>query len=457
MGDKTFHIALYPWFAMGHLTSFLHLSNKLAERGHKITIFIPSKTLHKLEQFNIHQDLITLIPIIVPHVEGLPLGAETTADVSYPLQSSLMTAMDKTQPTIESSLQELKPHFIFFDFAHWVPSLARSLGIKSIHYCTISSAATGYLIRDGDKYQNKKLTEADLMEPPHGFPPSSMIKIYAHEARHLVGASEKEYGKDISFSDRLFIAFSDCDAIAFKTCREMEGLYCDYLENHFKRPILLAGPVVPEPPTTTLEEQWAKWLDGFKPNTVIFCAFGSECMLKKDQFQELVLGLELTGLPFLAALKPPLGADNIESALWEGFKERNQGKGVVHGGWIQQQLILGHPSVGCFVTHCGFESLSESLVNECQLVLLPRVSDQIINARLMGRDLKVGVEVEKGEDGAFTKDTVCKAILSVIEVDSKVGKEVRENHAKFRELLLRKGLENSCIGEFIQKLHGLLQ
>lgn len=214
---------------------------------------------------------------------------------------------------------------------------------------------------------------------------------------------------------------------------------------------------MPEPPTTTLEEQWAKWLDGFKPNTVIFCAFGSECMLKKDQFQELVLGFELTGLPFLAALKPPMGADNIESALGEGFKERTQGKGVVHGGWIQQQLILAHPSVGCFVTHCGFGSLSESLVNECQLVLLPQVGDQIINARLMGRDLKVGVEVEKGEDGAFTKDTVCKAILSVMEVDSKVGKEVRENHAKFRELLTRKGLENSYIDEFIQKLQGLLQ
>ncbi len=41
--------------------------------------------------------------------------------------------------------------------------------------------------------------------------------------------------------------------------------------------------------------------------------------------------------------------------------------------------------------------------NDCQLVLLPNFGDQIINARLMGEDLKVGVEVEKGEeDGLFT-------------------------------------------------------
>lgn len=455
--DKSFRVAMYPWFAMGHLISYLHLSNKLAARGHKIFFFVPSKTLHRLEQFNLHQDLITFVPITVPHVEGLPPGAETTADITYPMQPNLMTAMDMTQPMIEASLRELKPHFIFFDLTHWLPSMARPLGIKTIYYSTVSSAVAAYLRRGGGTLKNIQLTETGLMKPPEGFPLTSLIKLYAHEARQMIDQGGREFGKNISFFDRVLSSYRECDAIGYKTCRELEGPYCEYLQNHFKKPILLAGPVVPEPPTSKLDEKWEKWLGRCKPKSAIFCAFGSECVLRNDQFQELVLGLELTGLPFLAALRPPIGTENIEAALPEGFIERIQGRGVVDGGWIQQQLILAHSSVGCFVTHCGYGSLSESLVNECQLVLVPSVGDQFINARMMGRDLKVGLEVEKGEDGMFTKDAVCKAIQSVMDIDSEVGKEVKENHGKFRELLLKKGFENSYMDDFVQEMQGLLQ
>ena len=101
---------------------------------------------------------------------------------------------------------------------------------------------------------------------------------------------------------------------------------------------------------------------------MIFCAFGSECFLKSDQFKEILLGFELTRIPFLAALKPPIEAEAIESALPEGFNERIKGRRVVHGDWVQQLLILSHPSVGFFVIHCGSGSLTEAKVNECQLI-----------------------------------------------------------------------------------------
>ena len=61
----------------------------------------------------------------------------------------------------------------------------------------------------------------------------------------------------------------------------------------------------------------------------------------------------------------------------------------------------------------------------------------------MSNNLKVGVEVEKGEDGLFTKESVCKAVNKVMEVDSEVGREVRANHAKLRELLSSEDLESS--------------
>ncbi|CAM8994846.1 unnamed protein product [Rhodiola kirilowii] len=442
MTDKAMHVAMYPWFAMGHLTAFIHLANKLAERSINISFFIPTKTQSKIEHFNRHPDRITFVPIPVPQIKGLPPGAETTSDVPFPLHPLIMTAMDETRPFCEASFEKLKPDIVFFDFTHWLPYVTRKLGIKAIHFCCTSSVTIGYLLSPA-RVDPK---ESDLYDPPPGFTPTC-IKLKKHEARGLFFMNNLEYGKGIKFMDRQMRSFMDCDAISFKAIKEIEGPYLDYVEKVFKRPVFPAGPIVPEQSTSTdLDTKWVDWLSQFQSKSVIYCAFGSECVLKLEQFQELLLGYELTGRPFLVALKPPIGADSVESALPEEFQERVKDRGIVYGGWVQQQLILAHPSIGCFVTHCGSGSLSEALMNECQLVLFPQVGDQIINARMMGLDLRVGVEVEKnGEDGSFTRDGVCKAVNDVMDKESDIGKEVRANHAKWKEFLNGEGIDKNDV------------
>ncbi|XWS18458.1 hypothetical protein CRYUN_Cryun32bG0045200 [Craigia yunnanensis] len=311
--------------------------------------------------------------------------------------------MDLTKSAIVASLDELKPHFISSDFASWSPKLCRKLGIKSMPYYTISPATVGYLISPTRKIVEKGLTGLDLMEPLLGFftlwsprethkhyyiPSASMgfnsssIKLRGYEARELASDTIREYGSGISFMVRQLTSENECDAIGFKTSREIDGPYCAYIEKQFEKPVILVGPIVSELPNKALEERWKKLLSSSQAQTVIFCAFGSECVLNKDQFQELVLGLELTGLPFLVALKPPMGAETTESALPEGFQDGVKGR----------RLSI-----------CA---------------LLPHIGDQIINARLMAEDLKVGVEVEKGEeDGLFSKDDVCKAVMTVMDDD----------------------------------------
>ncbi|VVB00641.1 unnamed protein product [Arabis nemorensis] len=80
-----------------------------------------------------------------------------------------------------------------------------------------------------------------------------------------------------------------------------------------------------------LEDQWEHWLNGFEPSSVVFCAFGTHCFLEKDQFRELCLGMELSGLPFLIAVMPPRGSSTVQEALPEGFEERVKGRGIVTG------------------------------------------------------------------------------------------------------------------------------
>ncbi|XP_047172536.1 cyanidin 3-O-galactoside 2''-O-xylosyltransferase FGGT1-like [Vigna umbellata] len=458
MDSSSLHIAMFPWFAMGHLTPYLHLSNKLAKRGHKISFFIPRRTQSKLEQFNLFPDLITFYPIDVPHVEGLPLGAETTSDVSFSLGPLIMTAMDRTERDIELLLVELKPQIVFFDFTYWLPSITSRLGIKSFLYLIVSPATISYTAVPERMNHKGTLTELDLMQPPLDYPVPS-IKLHAHEAKFLASKRNWEYGSGVLFYDRIYGGLTLSDAIGFKGCREIEGPYVDYLAQQFGKSVILSGPIIPESPSTVLEEKWSAWLGRLKDGSVVFCALGSEWKLPHDQFQELVLGLELTGLPFLAVVKVPIGFETIEAALPEGFKERVEGRGIVHSGWIQQQLILEHPSVGCFITHCGAGSLTEALVNKCQMVLLPQLdSDQVLNARMMGSNLKVGVEVEKGEeDGLFTKESVCKAVEIAMDEENGVGREVRANHSKLRNFLVSHDLESNCVDDFCQKLQYLLK
>ncbi|PON81570.1 UDP-glucuronosyl/UDP-glucosyltransferase [Trema orientale] len=456
---SSLHIAMYPWFAFGHFTPFLQLSNKLAQKGHTISFFIPTKSQTKVEHLNHFPDLITFVPITVPHVDGLPSGAESTHDVHRSLFPLIMTAMDRTEPQVELLLRHLKPDFIFFDFLHWIPNLARRLGIKSLAYITGGAVFVSYVLSPARERQldvGRQLSVADVMRPPLGCPDSSSFEIHLHEARGFLRFWSMKFGSDILFRHRLITCLSECDALGIRACREIDGPFLDYLETQFRKPLLISGPLLPNP-STTLDEKWVNWLGGFNRGSVVYCAFGSEATLREDQFKELVLGLELSGLPFLAALRPPSGVESIEKALPDGFRERVGGRGVVHEGWVQQPQILEHPSVGCFVTHCGCGSLTEGLVNQCGLVMIPHFLDQSYNARLIGNSLKVGIEVEKDEeDGLFTKESVCEAIRTVTEEDNEFGREVRANHAKLRRLLGRKEMESSYIDDFSQKLQSLI-
>ncbi|KAL4578025.1 hypothetical protein LXL04_014140 [Taraxacum kok-saghyz] len=458
MDEKRCHIAMYPWFALGHLTPYMHLANMLAKKGHKVSFLVPKNTRYKLDPFNHHPHHITFVPITVPLIGGLPMGAETSLDVPASLHPLIMTAMDETKESVEHILQDLMVDFVFFDMAHWIPSLCRRIRVKSVNYCVITPLFIGYIFSPARKvHWDKGISESDIMHPPAGFPLSS-IKFHAHEARDFTARSNTTFGGQMSLVERVYIGLSQADVLAYNGSRELDGPFRDYLQTQFQKPVLLSGPIISDPPNDTLNQDLSNWLDRFDPGSVIYCAFGSECNLTMDQFQELLLGFEITGMPFLTALKPPVGVKFINDAIPEGLLDRIEGRGLVYDGWVQQNLILQHSSVGCFVTHCGWASLSEALVNKCRLVLLPNGGDQVINTRLMSEVYRVGIEVEKGEeDGLFTKIGVCEAVKKVMDEDSEAGKEVKGNHEKIREFLLNKDVQSAYVDSFSQELQDLLR
>ncbi|XP_010455340.1 PREDICTED: UDP-glycosyltransferase 79B8-like [Camelina sativa] len=436
--DSKFHAFMFPWFAFGHMIPFLHLANKLAEKGHRVTFLLPKKAQKQVEHHNLFPDSIVFHPLTVPHVNGLPPGAETTSDISISEDNLLSEALDLTRGQVEAAVRALRPDLIFFDFALWIPEVAKELMIKSVSYIIVSATTIAHTHVPG----------GSLGVPPPGYP-SSKVRFGENDAHALAKLS--------IFYKRLYhqitTGFKRCDIIALRTCKEIEGKFCDYIAHQYQKKVLLTGPMLPEPDTSKpLEEHWSHFLSGFPPRSVVFCALGSQIVLEKDQFQELCLGMELIGLPFLLAVKPPKGSSTVQEGLPEGFEERMKGHGVVWGGWVQQPLILSHPSVGCFVNHCGPGAIWECIMSNCQMVLLPFLSDQTLFTKLMTEEFKVSVEVLREKTGWFSKESLRDAIKSVMDKDSDLGKLVRSNHANLKEILVSPGLLTGYVDSFVEAL-----
>ncbi|CAI0553349.1 unnamed protein product [Linum tenue] len=91
--------------------------------------------------------------------------------------------------------------------------------------------------------------------------------------------------------------------------------------------------------------------------------------------------------------------------------------------------VLSHGAVGCFLTHCGWNSTLESMCLGVPTVGFPQFSDQETNAKLVEDVWRTGV---RGE---------IRRCLDLVMGDGEVGEEVRRNARKWKELA------RSAVGE----------
>ena len=130
------------------------------------------------------------------------------------------------------------------------------------------------------------------------------------------------------------------------------------------------------------------WLDARPPRSVVFVAFGSLVNNDSGEVAEIAAGLASTGRPFLWVVRDDTRDLLSPDALAAACLDRDRGKVVP---WCAQGRVLAHPAVGCFVTHCGWNSTAEALAAGVPVVASPRWSDQRINARFLVDVHRVGV------------------------------------------------------------------
>uniref|UniRef100_A0A2N9GBL5 Glycosyltransferase n=1 Tax=Fagus sylvatica TaxID=28930 RepID=A0A2N9GBL5_FAGSY len=157
-------------------------------------------------------------------------------------------------------------------------------------------------------------------------------------------------------------------------------------------PTLTLPPTPPPPPSHSDATGCLPWLEQKKPSSVAYISFGTLAPFPPNEFVALAEALEVSGVPFLWSLK-----DNLKQLLPNGFVQRTsasmQGKIVA---WAPQSQVLAHSAVGVYVTHCGYNSVFESIVGEVPMICRPIWADNKMNGQMVEEVWGIGVRVEGG-------------------------------------------------------------
>ena len=228
--------------------------------------------------------------------------------------------------------------------------------------------------------------------------------------------------------------------ILMETFEELEPELIKHMSEIF--PIKAVGPLFrnPKASKTTVHGDLLKaddcieWLDTKPPSSVIYVSFGSVVQLKQDQWNEMACGLLNSGVSFLIVMKPTQKdtghIDLLVLPDWFLEKAGDRGKVVQ---WSPQEKVLTHPSVACFVTHCGWNSTMEALTSGMPVVAFPQWGDQVTNAKYLVDILKVGVRMCRGEaeNKLITRDEIEKCLLEATVGPKAV--EMKQNAMKWKE------------------------
>ncbi|CAO1945575.1 unnamed protein product [Urochloa humidicola] len=193
------------------------------------------------------------------------------------------------------------------------------------------------------------------------------------------------------------------------TFDELEHAAIEGLREHF--PVIPVGPLIEPDDGDGDDGGCTAWLDARPLRSVVFVAFGSLVNNDSDEVAEIAAGLAGTGRPFLWVVRDDnralLSDDALAAAACGGGRDNRRGKVVP---WCAQGRVLAHPAVGCFVTHCGWNSTAEALAGGVPVVASPRWSDQRINARFLVDVHGVGARAP----APLTRDTLRERVEEVM-------------------------------------------
>ncbi|XP_002515575.2 7-deoxyloganetin glucosyltransferase [Ricinus communis] len=231
---------------------------------------------------------------------------------------------------------------------------------------------------------------------------------------------------------------SKASAVIFHTFDALESEVLDSLSPIFQR-VFTVGPLqllldqIPNDQHNSIEcnlwneeAECIKWLNSKEPNSVIYINFGSTTVITEEQLVELAWGLANSNHNFLWITRPDLimGASAI---LPPEFLVETKERGFI-ASWCPQEEVLNHTSTAGFLTHCGWNSILESISSGTPMICWPFFGEHFVNCRKSCNEWGNGMELSNN----FKRDDVEKLVKELINGEN--GKKMKSKAMEWKEL-----------------------
>ncbi|KAK2663287.1 hypothetical protein Ddye_001861 [Dipteronia dyeriana] len=430
------HIVAIPFPAQGHVIPLLELSQCLVKHGCKVT-FVNTDYNHKrvvnaLEENNCIGDQI--------HLVSVPDGMEPWEDrneLGKLSESMLRTMPGKLQELIEKiNNQGNEIACVIGDGSiGWLMELAKKMNIRRAAFWPAATALLALsfsipkLIDDGIINNDGTVIKKGMVRLAPNMP--------ATNSANFVWACLGDFSVQKVIFDLMVKNNETLKMAEIMVCNSTYEL--EPAAFSFVPEILPVGPLLASNRLGNSagcfwreDRTCLKWLDQQPSNSVIYVAFGSFTVFEQIQFQELALGLELSNRPFLWVVRPDFTSRDTNDAYPEGFQDRVGSRGWMVG-WAPQQKVLSHPSIACFLSHCGWNSTMEGVSSGIPFLCWPYFADQFLNESYICDIWKVGLKFSRDKSGIITRK----------EIKTKLDRLLGDENLKTRSLALKEMTMNS--------------
>ncbi|XP_044498484.1 mogroside IE synthase-like [Mangifera indica] len=446
---KETHILTIPIPAQGHVNPMLQLSKRLASKRVKVTLVTTTSSPLTI------QDLAETTSIKIETISDGFDALVTFENFDEYIECFRVVCPQSLAKLVEKLAYSGSPvKFIVYD-SHipWMLDVARGFGLDGAPFFTQPWAVNAiyYHFHQGKLEFPVKGSVVSLPSmPPLGIDdlPSFL-------------SEPGSYPSCLNLVLNQFSNIHEPKWILCNTFLELEDEVVNFMAS--KCPIKTIGPTIPsfyldkrlkndndyglslfKPKTETCKT----WLDSKEISSVVYVSFGSLAALGEEQMEEIAWGLTRSNFFFLWVVR------EIEfEKLPKNFLEETSKKGLVVS-WSPQLEVLAHKSVGCFLTHCGWNSTLEALSLGVPMVAMPQWTDQTTNAKFVEDVWEVGVRVRPYEKRIVTREEIEICIKEVMEGER--SKNIRKNTEKWKkiakEAVDKGGSSDKNLEEFVTQL-----